>query len=45
MIAFLRDRDIVLYEETQKIFAEQVRQTEEKYGVKICDEMKPTTNS
>jgi len=41
MIAFLRDKDTVLYEETRKIFAEQVREAEEKYGVKICDKMKP----
>ena len=40
MIAFLRDQDIFLYEESRKIFAEQVRQTEEKYGVKICDKIK-----
>ena len=41
MIAFLRDQDTVLYKEAQKIFAEQVSQTEEKYGVKICDKKKP----
>ena len=41
MIEFLRDRDTVLYKKTQKIFAEQVREIEEKHGVKICDKMKP----
>jgi hypothetical protein len=44
MIEFLRDRDMVLFEKTQKIFAEQVRQMEEKYGVKICDKMKIIKN-
>ena len=44
MIAFLRDRDTVLYDQTREIFAEQVRKIEEKYGVKICDKMKSIDN-
>ena len=40
MIEFLRDRDTELYKKTRQIFAEQVRQMEERYGVKICDKRK-----
>ena len=40
MIAFLRDQDILLYDIGRKVFAQQVREKEKKYGVKICDKIK-----